>query len=47
MRGDPAAAVARVEEEARIFGARLSSPEAKEAFAAFMEKRPPDFRKPA
>lgn len=47
MRGDPSAVVARVEEEARIFGTRLSSPEAKEAFTAFMEKRPPNFRKPA
>jgi enoyl-CoA hydratase/carnithine racemase len=43
MRGDPAAIVARVDEEAKIFGARLSSPEAREAFAAFMEKRAPDF----
>ncbi len=45
MRGDPSAIVARVAEEARVFGARLSSPEAREAFAAFMEKRPPDFSK--
>jgi enoyl-CoA hydratase/carnithine racemase len=45
MRGDPAAIVARIDEEARIFGSRLSSPEAREAFAAFMEKRPPDFGK--
>jgi enoyl-CoA hydratase/carnithine racemase len=43
MRGDPAAIVARVDEEAKIFGARLSSPEAREAFAAFMEKRAPNF----
>ena len=45
MRGDPSAIVARVAEEVKIFGARLSSPEAKEAFTAFMEKRPPDFSK--
>ncbi len=45
MRGDPTAIVARVDEEAKIFGARLSSPEAGEAFAAFMEKRKPDFGK--
>jgi len=45
MRGDPAAIVARIDEEARIFGSRLSSPEAREAFAAFMEKRVPEFGK--
>ena len=45
MRGDPSAIVARVDEEVKIFGARLSSPEAREAFAAFMEKRKPDFAK--
>jgi enoyl-CoA hydratase/carnithine racemase len=43
LRGDPAAIVARVDEESKIFGARLSSPEAREAFAAFMAKRAPDF----
>lgn len=32
-------------DEARVFGERLRSPEAKEAFAAFFEKRPPDFSK--
>jgi enoyl-CoA hydratase/carnithine racemase len=45
MRGDPSAIVARVDEEVKIFGARLSSPEAKEAFAAFLEKRKADFAK--
>jgi enoyl-CoA hydratase/carnithine racemase len=45
MRGDPEPIVARIDEEAKIFGARLSSPEAREAFAAFMEKRAPNFTK--
>lgn len=31
--------------EARIFGERLTSPEAMEAFRAFFEKRDPDFRR--
>jgi enoyl-CoA hydratase/carnithine racemase len=34
---------ARMEEELAIFSERLGSPEAKEAFAAFMEKRKADF----
>lgn len=45
LRGDPAQIVARVDEEARIFGERLVTPEAQEAFAAFFEKRLPDFAK--
>jgi enoyl-CoA hydratase/carnithine racemase len=45
MRGDASAVCARVDEEARIFADRLTSPEAREAFAAFLEKRPPDFSK--
>ncbi len=43
MRADTTATSAAIEEEARIFAARLTSPEAREAFAAFLEKRPPDF----
>ena len=43
LRGDPAAILARIDEEAKIFGSRLASPEATEAFAAFMEKRPAKF----
>jgi enoyl-CoA hydratase/carnithine racemase len=35
----------RIEQELVLFGERLRSPEAAEAFAAFMEKRKPDFSK--
>ena len=34
---------ARMREEGAIFAERLKSAEAAEAFAAFMERRPPDF----
>jgi enoyl-CoA hydratase/carnithine racemase len=40
--GEPTVA-GRISEEMGIFGERLASAEAQEAFAAFMEKRPPDF----
>jgi enoyl-CoA hydratase/carnithine racemase len=33
----------RIEEEGKLFATRLTSPEAAEAFAAFFEKRPPNF----
>jgi enoyl-CoA hydratase/carnithine racemase len=36
---------AALAEEIRHFGERLGSPEAKEAFSAFLEKRKPDFAK--
>lgn len=46
MRGNEMATICdKIEEEAKIFGERLSSAEAQEAFAAFFEKRKPDFAK--
>jgi enoyl-CoA hydratase/carnithine racemase len=45
MRGDPADVLARLEAEISGFRERLRSPEAIEAFTAFFEKRPPNFRK--
>lgn len=50
MKGDPAEIQGQIAREGEVFAERLSSPEAKEAFTAFMEKRPPDFsrfRKPS
>ncbi|MEZ5850793.1 MAG: crotonase/enoyl-CoA hydratase family protein [Hyphomicrobiaceae bacterium] len=37
--------LARIDEESRIFAELLRTPEAREAFAAFLEKRKPDFAK--
>jgi enoyl-CoA hydratase/carnithine racemase len=37
--------MATIKTEAELFGARLTSPEAREAFQAFFEKRRPDFSK--
>jgi enoyl-CoA hydratase/carnithine racemase len=45
LKGDPAALRARIAEEALAFAKSLQSPEAKEAFAAFLERRAPDFSK--
>ena len=47
LRGTPAEISARVDEEAVAFERRLKSPEAREAFQAFLEKRPPRFTRPA
>ena len=38
LRGDPEAAIARAREEAGLFAARLASPEARAAFAAFLSR---------
>lgn len=45
MKGDPAALEARMNEEARLFRETMQSAEAREAFSAFFEKRPPVFRR--
>ncbi|RAK60113.1 enoyl-CoA hydratase [Phenylobacterium hankyongense] len=44
---DPVGIAARMDEEGAHFAAQLKSPEAREAFAAFAEKRAPDFSKVA
>ncbi len=43
MRGDPSAILERIDEEVELFKVHLRSPEAREAFTAFREKRKPDF----
>lgn len=43
MKGDPAALLARIEEEAALFREAMQSPEAREAFSTFFEKRQPIF----
>lgn len=45
MRGNVEELATVVDEEARVFSALLRSPEAREAFQAFFEKRRPDFAK--
>ncbi|MEM7778307.1 MAG: crotonase/enoyl-CoA hydratase family protein [Pseudomonadota bacterium] len=44
LRSQTSAIRQRIDEEIAIFADRLQSPEAREAFAAFFEKRPPRFR---
>jgi enoyl-CoA hydratase/carnithine racemase len=39
LRGSPEETIARIDEEADLFKARLASPEARAAFAAFLEKK--------
>ena len=41
--GQTAAVAQRIKQESEHFGERLNSPEAKEAFSAFLQKRKPDF----
>ena len=45
LRGDAGAIKAAIEEETRIYTSLFQSPEAKEAFQSFFEKRKPDFAK--
>ncbi|HLZ79788.1 MAG TPA: enoyl-CoA hydratase [Sphingomonas sp.] len=45
MKGDLAAVMERLEEESRLFRETMQSAEAREAFTAFFEKRPPNFRR--
>jgi enoyl-CoA hydratase/carnithine racemase len=45
LRGDRGPLRARIQEEANAFAHSLTSPEAKEAFSAFLERRAPDFSK--
>ena len=43
MKGQTSDVEARIAEEVDYFSAMLQSPEAKEAFSAFLQKRKPDF----
>ncbi len=45
LKGDVSEVAKRVSEEIALFKQRLKSPEAREAFQAFLEKRPPNFAK--
>lgn len=45
MKGDPAEIAAKMDEEAAVFRKAITSPEAREAFTAFFEKRAPVFER--
>jgi hypothetical protein len=45
LKGDPALAAKSIADELDVYAELIRAPEAKEAFAAFLEKRPPDFAK--
>ena len=45
LRGDAGAIKAAIEQETQIYTTLFTSPEAKEAFSSFLEKRKPDFAK--
>lgn len=45
LKGDPGPVSEMIETEGQLFGRLMSSPEAREAFKAFFEKRAPDFAK--
>jgi enoyl-CoA hydratase/carnithine racemase len=45
LRQNPGRISAMIDEEAQAYTALMRSPEAREAFTAFLEKRPPDFAK--
>ena len=45
MRGQVEPISAQIVAESKVFKSRMQSVEAQEAFTAFFEKRPPDFRK--
>ena len=45
LRGDTAAIQTAIEQETQIYTSLFKSPEAKEAFTSFLEKRKPDFAK--
>jgi len=45
LKGDPALISKAIADEVSVYKDLMRSPEAKEAFTAFLEKRPPDFAK--